>query len=235
MTRTGTRGERAAVAARLMRAADDLLHKVSVEQVTIDLVAEAAGVARSTAFRHFGGRDRMVTAVALWRSRSFARKCVTEMEAREGTFAKLEAAFIYLTEALAQDAIIRELFVLTPGADFGPEALAIASGAFGRTIEAGQQAGKVRSDISTDEAVRWIVEQLYLAILQSDRTQAVAVRRFQVFVAAALSSGGNSGIPGTVQSPLETVDAALARACEAAAALRQALTDGSTADPPVPS
>ncbi|EHB58797.1 regulatory protein TetR [Mycolicibacterium rhodesiae JS60] len=219
--------ERAAVPVRLIRAADALLRDRGVDDVTIELVAAAAGVARSTAFRHFGGRDRMVSTVALWRARAFARKCGLVMDSRQGTLPKLEAAFTYLTEALGQDAIMRELFILTPGADFGPEALAIASDAFGQTIEAGQQAGDVRNDVSSDEAVRWIVEQLYLAILQSDRTQAAVVRRFRVFIAAALSGGGNTGIPGTVQSTLEVVDAALAQASEAAAALRRTLADGS--------
>ena len=228
MTRNGTRGERAAVAARLIRAADDLLRTVAVEEVTIELVAEAAGVARSTAFRHFGGRDRMITAVALRRSRSFARAGALVMDARQGTFAKLEAAFIYLSDAVAGDAIMRELFLLNPAADFGPDALAIASETFGPALEAGRQAGEVRSDVSPDEAVRWIVEQLFLAILQSDRTDATATRRFRAFVAPALSSRDSGEVPGAVQSTLETVDAALAQACEATAALRRALTHGSS-------
>lgn len=227
ITLDDTQGERPAVRDRLIRAADDVLRRVGVGEVTIEMVAEAAGVARSTAFRHFGGRDGMITAVALWRSRSFANACVLAMDARQGTFAKLEAAFVYLTEALAGDAIMRELFLLTPAADFGPDALAIASATLAPAIEAGRRAGDVRSDVSTDEAVRWIVEQLYLTILQSDRSDAAPTRRFRVFVAPALSSRDHGDIPGAVQSTLETVDAALARACEAAAALRGALTDGS--------
>jgi AcrR family transcriptional regulator len=207
-----------------------MLQQVGVDQVTIEMVAEAAGVARSTAFRHFGGRDRMITAVALWRSRAFATTCVLEMEARHGTFAKLEAAFIYLSEALAGDAIMRKLFLLTPAADFGPDALAIASTTLAPTIEAGQRAGDVRSDISTDEVIRWIVEQLYLAILQSDRSNAAATRRFRAFVGPALSSRDHGDIEGTVQSTLAAVDVALARACEAAATLREALNAASTSD-----
>lgn len=230
MTPDRAEGARPAVPMRLIRAADELLRTVGVDDVTIESVAEAAGVARSTAFRHFGGRDRMITTVALWRSRSFARACVLEMDAQRGTFAKLEAAFTYAAEAVAEDAIMRELFLITPGADFGPDALEIASATFGPAIEAGQQAGDVRGDISSQEAVRWVVEQLYLAILQSDRSRAAATRRFRTFVASALSSRDNRVVPGTVRSTLETVDAALTQACDAAAALRRALTDESSID-----
>jgi len=230
MTHPGPVVARSAVRGRLMRAADEMLQRVGVDQVTIEMVAEAAGVARSTAFRHFGGRDQMITAVGLSRSRSFATECRLVMDQREGTFAKLEAAFVYLADALAHDAIMRELFVLTTAADFGPDALAIANTTLGPTIEAGQCAGDVRSDISTDEVVRWIVEQLYLAIMRSDRSEASATRRFRAFLTPALAGHDPGGLPGAVQSRLQTVDSALARACEAASALREVLTGGPAVD-----
>jgi len=216
---------RSAVRDRLIDAADKMLRRVGVDQVTVEMVAEAAGVARSTAFRHFGGRDQMITAVGLSRSRSFASECRLMMDQREGTFAKLEAAFVYLADALAHDAIMREMFVLTTAADFGPEALAIANTTLGPTIEAGRTAGDMRRDVSTDEVVRWIVEQLYLTIMQSDRSEDSATRRFRGFMTPALSSHDRGDLPGAVQSRLETVDSALARACEAASALREAFSE----------
>jgi hypothetical protein len=148
------------------------------------------------------------------------------MDQREGTFAKLEAAFVYLADALARDAIMREMFALTTGADFGPDALAIAHATLGPAIEAGRTAGDVRRDVTTDEVVRWIVEQLYLAIMRSDRSEASAIRRFRAFLTPALAGQDPGGLPGAAQSRLETVDSALARACEAAAALRDVLTGG---------
>ena len=210
----------ATVRDRLIRAADLALRRHGVDQVSIEAVAAAAGVSRATAFRQLGGHDQMIIAVALSRSHRFARECSAVMARYVGAVAKLEAAFIYLVDELPNDPIIRELFALTPGGDFGPEAHAIAAATLGPAIEAGRAAGEVRDDVPTDEMVRWTVEQLYLAVLRTDRTEAAVVRRVRAFLVPALGAHGDREFSGDVLSRIESLDFALGQAREALKALR---------------
>ena len=226
-----TRDQRATVRDRLIRAADLALRRYGVDQVSIDAVAAAAGVSRATAFRQLGGRDQMIIAVALSRSHRFARECSAVMARYVGAFAKLEAAFVYLVGELPSDPIIRELFALTPGGDFGPEAHAIAAATFGPAIEAGRAAGEVRHDVPTDEMVRWTVEQLYLAVLQTDRTDAAVIRRVRAFLAPALGAHRDSEFSGSALSRIQSMDFALGQAREALTALRN-LASAEPADAP---
>ena len=215
-----TADQPATVRGRLIHAADVALQRYGPDQVSIEAVAAAAGVSRATAFRQLGGRDQMIIAVALSRSHRFARECSAVMARHVGAFAKLEAAFIYLVAELPNDPIIRELFVLTPGGDFVPEAHAIATATLGPAIEAGRAAGEVRDDMSTDEMVRWIAEQLYLAVLHTDRSDGAVTRRVRAFLTPALGAHRDRELSGRVLSRIESIDFALEQARAALKALR---------------
>lgn len=215
-----TQSESATVRDRLIRTADVWLHRHGVHEASIEAVAAAAGVSRATAFRKLGGRDQMIVAVAMARSRRFARECSAIMTNHVGAFAKLEAAFLYLVGELPNDPIIRELFALRPTGDFGPEAHAIATATLGPAIEAGRAAGEVRCDVSTDEIVHWTVEQLNMAVVQADRSDAAIIRRVRTFVTPALSAHHEQELSGCIRSRIESLDFALEHARDALTALR---------------
>jgi AcrR family transcriptional regulator len=204
----------------LIQTADVWLHRHRVDQLSIEAVAAAAGISRATAFRKLGGRDQLVLAVALARSDRFVRECAAEMARHVGTFAKLEAAFLYLVRELPNDPIIREFLALTPGGDIGPEADAIANATLGPVIEAGRAVGEVRDDVPTDEIVHWTVEQLYLAVLRVDRSPAAVVKRVRSFLTPALSAQRNREFSGSIGSRIASLDFALEQAREALSALR---------------
>jgi AcrR family transcriptional regulator len=220
----GTHGRTPSARERLVRAADEALRGRGVDEVSIDDVAAAAGVSRATAFRQLGGRDQMIIAVALARSHDFARECETVMARHTGSFAKLEAGLVYLANELPSDPIMREFFVLTRGGDFGAEALTVAAGILGPAIDDGRRVGQVRNDIGVDEMVRWTVEQLYLAVLQSDRSEEAVVRRVRTFLVPALTANPDHVQPGAVRSRIETLTVALRHAGDALAALEHQLT-----------
>ncbi len=224
-TSSASREAPTAARERLIAIADEFLEREGIDAVSIDTIAAAAGVSRATAFRQLGGRDQMVVAVALARSRRFSTECVAEMSRRSGAFAKLEAAFVYLARELPRDPIMRELFALTPSGEFGPEGNAIAEAALGPTIEAGRAAGEVRGDIATAEIIRWVVEQMYLAVSHADRSEAAVVRRVRTFISPALSTAVDHAPPGVVRSQINTMNAALSQAQDALTALRDALPD----------
>jgi AcrR family transcriptional regulator len=205
---------------RLIRAGDEWLHRHGVGQLSIGAVAEAAGVSRATAFRKLGGRDQLVVAIALARGDRFARECSAQMAARVGAFAKLEAAFLYLVGELPNDPIIRELFALRSPDDLGPEADALATATLGTVIEAGQAAGEVRDDMPTSDIVHWTVEQLYLAVVQADRSPAAVVKRVRTFLTPALSARRDHELSGSIHSRIQSLEFALEHAREALSALQ---------------
>jgi AcrR family transcriptional regulator len=213
---------------RLIRTADVWLRRHGIAGLSIEAIAAAAHVSRATAFRKLGGRDQLVIAVALARSDRFTRDCATEMARHVGTFAKLEAAFLYLVRELPNDPIVRELFALKTGGDFGPEADAIANATLGPAIEAGRTAGEVRDDVPIDEIVHWTVEQLYLAVLQTDRSPAAVVKRVRTYLTPALSAHRTDQLSGSIRSRVESLDSALGQAREALSALQQAARSPAT-------
>jgi AcrR family transcriptional regulator len=207
---------------RLIRTADVWLRHHAVDQLSIEAVAAAADVSRATAFRKLGGRDQLVVAVALARSDRFVRECATEMAGHVGVFAKLEAAFLYLVGELPHDPIIREFFALKSAGDFGPEADVLANATLGPAIEAGRATGEVRDDVPTEEIVHWTIEQLYLAVLQTDRSPAAVVKRVRTYLTPALSARRTHEFSGSIRSRIESLDFALDRAREALSALQEA-------------
>lgn len=52
---------------------------------------------------------------------------------------------------------------------------------FGPVIESGRLSGEIRGDVSTDQVMQWIVEQLYLAIQQPDRDPIAVRDRLRLF------------------------------------------------------
>jgi len=215
--------EQGSVLDRLVRAADLALRRDGVDGVSIDAVAADAGVSRATAFRHLGKRDEMIVAVALLRSRRFARECTLQMSRHVGAFAKLEAAFVYLVREFSNDPVVRELFAMRSPDDLGPGTHEQAVATLGPVVESGRAAEEIRTDISVDQIIDWTVEQLYLAVQQADRSEAAVISRIRTFLAPALGAGGEQVVSGTVRSRIETLESAVTQTVHALAALRDEL------------
>ncbi len=211
---------------RLVRAADLALQRDGVESVSIDAIAASVGVSRATAFRHLGKRDEMVVTVALSRSRRFIAECRELMCSQVGAFAQLEAAFVYLVRELSNDPIIRELFSLRTSDDLGPDAYEMAVVTLGPAVEEGRMAGDLRSDVSRDQIVAWIIEQLYLAIQHHDRSETAVLHRVREFLAPALAADRQRLASATTRARVETLDASLRQTAQALEALKSELPKG---------
>ncbi|UXA11469.1 TetR/AcrR family transcriptional regulator [Mycobacterium sp. SMC-8] len=205
---------------RLVRAADLTLQRDGVEGVTIDAIALSAGVSRATAFRHLGKRDDMVVTVALSRSRRFIAECSALMARYVGTFAKLEAAFVYLVRELADDPIIRELFSLRTSDDLGPGTYEMAVATLGPPVEEGRQAGDIRSDVSRDQIIAWIIEQLYLAIQHHDRSETAVRHRVREFLVPALAANRQQLTSATMRARIVLLETSLSQAAQALEGLK---------------
>lgn len=205
---------------RLVRAADAALQRDGIDGVSIDAIASSAGVSRATAFRHLGKREEMVVAVALSRSRRFIVECRALMTRHVGAFAQLEAAFVYLVRELSSDPIIRELFSLRTSDDLGPGAYEMAVATLGPAVEEGRAAGDIRRDVTRDQIVAWIIEQLYLAIQHHDRSESAVLHRVREFLAPALAADRRRLASATTRARLEMLDASLKQAAQALEVLK---------------
>ena len=152
------------------------------------------------------------------------------MDRQTGTFAKLEAAFVFVARELSRDPIIYEFFVLTPAGTFGAEVFSLANRTLGPVLEEGRRRDEVRTDISTAKALRWMIEQLYLALLDPNHTRARVVSRVRTFIVPALSARSPNAVAGSVSSHLDTLNGGLQQVLDTVSALQAALLDPGTAD-----
>jgi AcrR family transcriptional regulator len=212
--------EQGSVLDRLTRAADFALQRDGVDNVSMTAIAAEAGVSRATAFRQLGGRDQMIVTVALWRARRYARECTALMGRHVGSFAKIEAAFMYLVPALSNDDVVREFFALRPADDLGTGAHALAVATFGPAITEGRSAGEFRTDVSIDDIADWTTEQLISAVRQKDHSHQAIVRRVRMFLLPALAEHCTRAVSAHVRSRIDTLEDALRQVMAALEALQ---------------
>jgi AcrR family transcriptional regulator len=174
------------IRARLDEALLDYLWAVhgddGLGEISVDAVAQAAGVSRATAYRYLGSRDELLYRAAIMLAQAHMGRC-EEILARTATVAdRLEEAFAYTVRETTGDALL-QLLLRSPRAKAIDEALRAMTGdLFANAVHAGQEDGQVRSDVSAQELIVWQVEQLYVVLrLALDEEQArLWVRRFMV-------------------------------------------------------
>ena len=96
--------------ARILDAAEGLLRRSGLRAWAVEDVAEAAGVARSTVYRLFGGRDELVQAVLARELRSVLAAVAAAVEGEIGLEDKAVAAITVCLRALdgsVVDALLR--------------------------------------------------------------------------------------------------------------------------------
>jgi AcrR family transcriptional regulator len=207
---------------RLVRAADAALSRSSVEDVTIDAVAAAAGLSRATAFRQLGKRDDMVAAVALMRSTDYARACIDGMNRYPGTFEQIEEAFRFLARKIPTDPVIRAFLATRTAAGFDSDVHDLATATLGPALERGRLVGEIRTDVPMTDIITWTVEQLYLAMQQTDRSDKAIGERVRSFLTPALAPRLRAD--DALRLRLDVVSAALDEARQALTVLRDGLT-----------
>jgi AcrR family transcriptional regulator len=177
---------------RLIRAADAEVTERGIDGVQMEAVAHRAGVSRATAFRQLGSISEMLIQVALLRSRRYVAAAETVMATKKGVFAKLEAALLYTTHQLPTDPSVTAFIAQRAASVHHPMIHQMAIKAMGTVIRDGQASGEVRTDVTLDELVDFMVEQTYLAADEIDRSDAAVHRRFRNFIVPALSTSRES-------------------------------------------
>jgi AcrR family transcriptional regulator len=210
------------VRGRLIRAADDEIADRGSTAIQMEVIAKRAGVSRATAFRQLGSMSEVLVQVALLRARKHVAAVHTLMLERAGTFAKIEAALIYTARELPKDPSISALIARHSASVRDPQVHAVAMGVMVPVLQEGQRNGEIRTDVSLDDLVDYLVEQTYLAAEDQDRSAEAVRARFRHFITAAIEARGVSG--GEYVSRTIEVENALVVAREALDNLAHTLT-----------
>ncbi|HZS22225.1 MAG TPA: TetR/AcrR family transcriptional regulator, partial [Pseudonocardiaceae bacterium] len=152
-------GDEGTVRSRLIRAADAEITDHGVNEVRMEAIARRAGVSRATAFRQLGNLSEVLVQVALLRSQRHIAAVDELMKCKTGAFAKVEAALIYTARELPKDPSITTLIAQHSASVHDPRVHAAAVGVMGPVLREGQRNGEIRSDVSLDELVDFLVEQ----------------------------------------------------------------------------
>jgi AcrR family transcriptional regulator len=206
-------GDGETVKARLIRAAADEIEERGTSAVQMEAIAKRAGVSRATAFRRLGNISEVVIQVAMMHAQRHIAAVHQLMAAKTGAFAKVEAALIYTARELPTDPSIAALIAGHSASVHDLRVHQAAVGVMGPVLEEGQRNGEIRSDLSLDELVDFLVEQTYLAAEEIDRSEEAVRKRFRHFVAPALEARGDLG--GEIVSRTREVEDAIAAAVEA--------------------
>jgi AcrR family transcriptional regulator len=188
-----TTGDDGTVKDRLIRAADAEIASRGINAVQMEVVAKSAGVSRATAFRQLGSVSEMLVQVALLRARRHVVAVESLMATKTGVFAKVEAALVYTARELPSDPSISALIAQHSESVHDARVHQVAVDAMGPVLDEGRRSGQVRTDISIDEMVDFLVEQTYLAAEEIQRSDDETRRRFRHFIIPGLAASGGSG------------------------------------------
>lgn len=169
---------------RLLAAADQMLDNDDSARLTIEAVATAAGVSRTTAYRAFGNTTELAGAILVSRLEAH-RQSVLEIGSREkDVIGKIEAMTLYALIEIARSPVLKRLADVDDLAD-SPTLRSLATEIMQTPIEEGQATGEIRRDVEAAEIVDWLLETAFsLARLHYDET--MAQRRLKLFVRPAL-------------------------------------------------
>jgi AcrR family transcriptional regulator len=218
--------------ARLLQAADAEITERGVDAVHIETIARRAGVSRATAFRQLGSAGDVVIEVALLRATRNTAEVRKLMAKTTGTFAKMEAVFVHNARELPKDPAIAALIARHARTVHHPAVHAMAVDVMTPVLEEGRGCGDIRTDVTIDELVDYLVEQTYLTAEELDRSEAAVRTRFRKFIVPTIEAKGEmsgelASRIGAVEQSFAAVTQSIADCTERLHELKSAIEDGS--------
>ena len=214
---------------RLHGALAELLnsHTVTLDDLTIDVVATAAGVSRATAYRHLGTREELRFRAAITLAQAHVQRCVDVLDQLHGAPAKIEEAFAYTIRESARDPLLQVLLVESRRTEGIDRAIRSLSDQITRpVVAAGQTVGEIRSDLSVDMIMDWLHEQIYV-VLRLGHNEVSTRTWVRTFVLPSLfPTAVHGGVLAEVRARLGVV-AARARDLDEAVQAVTRVADGS--------
>lgn len=174
---------------RLDRALLDYLASLPVDDIsdiTVDAVAQLAGVSRATAYRYLGSRDDLLYRAAIALAQAHLASCAAILNRTRTVAERIEESFAYTVRETQADQRLQKL-LHSPRATAIDEAVrSMAADLMKPAVCAGQQDGQVRTDVSADDLIMWMIEQLYVVdrVCRTEDAARQWVRRFVIPVFA---------------------------------------------------
>ncbi|HEV8151070.1 MAG TPA: TetR/AcrR family transcriptional regulator [Gemmatimonadales bacterium] len=196
-----------ATRSRLIRAALDLFTGQGFRATTTPEIAQRAGVAEATIYRHFPGKDALLTAACV-EAQNFGRALVTMEEAEHDrdTRAALGRIGRRLAEAAERDPALLRMLLRPPDEALLEEPPRRAMREFRAALEQIMAAGKQRGQVRPGSAELWAAVWLALAGFVVERIAAKEWSREHPNVEQALDAAWEAiayrrpGTPVTVVS-----------------------------------
>lgn len=184
---------------RLLRIADNMIAATGSDDIGVGDVARAAGVGRSTAYRHFGDRSALITDVARLRAYRMGVRCTLQTKQKITSTEKLETILVSLACAVIEDPLLRAAAQERADIQLSDNEIRnfMESGLTG-ILRAGQARGEFRNDTSADEMAAWLCDELLVMVSwregvgqspvsAAESSRALVVRRVQKFLIPALA------------------------------------------------
>ena len=174
LTPLRTRDARA-TRARLIRAALDLFTTQGFRGTTTPEIAQRAGVAEATIYRHFASKDALLTAACL-EAQSYGRRLITPQEGETGFDARAALTRLarQLVELAQHDPALLRMLLRPPDEALHDEAARRGIREFREALQQLVAAGKQRGEIRSGSAELWSLVWLALSGFVSEQVAAKA-------------------------------------------------------------
>jgi AcrR family transcriptional regulator len=178
---------------RIISAAEKLFDAVGIEKVNVADVADAAGIHRVTFYRHFADRDAILDEVLERRSRPIFERAAARL-AQADRFPD-DLAYVMVAavdETRHAPDVLKAMALVQEGGTFRSPAirdrfLSRAADVVKLHLQAAQERGDMRSELSVDETVKWLLHVcLSWLFLSQDESPATLLDECKTYVMPAI-------------------------------------------------
>jgi AcrR family transcriptional regulator len=196
-------------------------------EVTVEAVAQAAGVSRATAYRYLGSREELHYRAAITLAEAHLARCAAILARTRTVAERVEESFAYVVRETSGDERLRLLLRSARAAAIDEALRAMSAELMEPSVRAGQEDGQVRTDVPAEELIGWLVEQVYV-IERLSLTEEKARLWVRRFIIPVLGPPGGSGLASQVCAILDDVGRQLKVIDRTVAAARTAVADRHT-------
>jgi|GEM_PF-3554228 len=128
----------------------------SLDNLSVEEVASAAGVSRASAYRYFGDQPELLRRALRLKAKTHGDAFLASIKPNLSVQELLQNSWRYTAENVVQDHVFQRLVELEPNSTIGRELMATI---YGEKLSEGQKSGEIRRDLSVDEIIDWLLSQ----------------------------------------------------------------------------
>jgi AcrR family transcriptional regulator len=128
----------------------------SLDSLSVEEVATAAGVSRASAYRYFGDQSELLRRALRLKTNAHGDAFLASINPNLSVQEQLAKSWLYTAEHVVHDSVFHRLIELEPESIIGRE---LMLSIYGDKLREGQNSGEIRNDISVDEIIDWLLSQ----------------------------------------------------------------------------